>query len=132
MQSRVRPVLPPDVEHVMHRAIGCALEVHKALGPGYLEPVYHKAMRIELGHQGLQFKSEHVVHIRYRNQLLHGHRIDLIVEGAVIVELKAVARFDPIHTSQLVSYLRATQLRAGLLVNFNAEWLRGNIRRVVV
>ena len=116
----------------MRRTISCALEVHKALGPGYLEPVYHKAMRIELGHQGLSFKSEHVVTITYRDQILHGHRIDLIVEDVVIVELKSVARLEPIHTSQLVSYLRATKLRAGLLVNFNSEWLKGSFRRVVV
>jgi hypothetical protein len=124
--------LAAEVEDVLRRTIGCALEVHKTLGPGYLESVYHKAMRIELKHQGLAFKSEHLVNITYRNEVLHGHRIDLVVEDGVIVELKSVARLEPIHTSQLVSYLRAATLRAGLLINFNSEWLRGSFKRVVV
>jgi GxxExxY protein len=88
-------------------------------------------MRVELAHQELSFKSEHVVDIRYKGEIIHGHRIDLIVENAVVVELTAVARFDPVHQRQVASYPRATGLRVGLLINFNSEHLRGSIRRVV-
>jgi GxxExxY protein len=132
MLTRVPSALPPHTEDLIYRVIGCALAVHKALGAGYLEAAYHKAMRIELRHQALQFKTEHPVDICYRNEIVLGHRVDLIVENQVIVELKAVAKLNPIHTSQLVSYLHATKLQAGLLINFNTDWLRGSIKRVVV
>ena len=124
--------LPDAVEEVIQRVIGCALSVHTALGPGYVEPVYHKAMKIELRHQGLGYESEHAVQIRYRDEIIHGHRIDLVVENVVVVELKAVERFDAIHRAQVVSYLRALRLNAGLLINFHTDHLKGNIRRVVI
>lgn len=132
MLTRTHGVLTPEVEEIVHKTIGCALEVHKALGAGYLEAVYHKGLRAELRHQGLQFKSEHLVNITYRGEVLHGHRIDLIVENAVVVEVKAVDRLDRIHSSQVVSYLKATNLKVGLLINFNTDWLRGGIRRIVL
>jgi GxxExxY protein len=132
MLNRVPSTLSPEVEALIFRTIGCALEVHKALGAGFLEPIYHKAMRIELKHQGLGFQSEHLVDTSYRGEVLQGHRIDLIVENSIIVELKAVAKLGAIHQSQLVSYLRATQLRAGLLINFNTDWLKSSIKRVVI
>ena len=124
--------LPDAVEEVIHRVIGCALSVHTALGAGFVEPVYHKAMKIELRHQGLRYETEHVVQIRYRDEVIHGHRIDLVVENVVVVELKAVERFDAVHRAQVVSYLRALRLNAGLLINFHTDHLKGNIRRVVI
>ncbi len=124
--------LPDAVEDVIHRVIDCGLSVHTALGAGYVEPVYHKAMKIELRHQGLSYETEHVVQIRYRDEIIHGHRVDLVVENVVVVELKAIERLEAIHRAQLVSYLRAMRLRAGLLINFNTDHLKGSIRRVVV
>jgi GxxExxY protein len=124
--------LPDAVEDVIHKVIGCALSVHTALGAGYVEPVYQKAMTIELRHQGLSCATEHVVQIRYRDEIIHGHRVDLVVENVVVVELKADERLDAIHRAQLVSYLRAMRLRAGLLMNFNTDHLKGSVRRVVV
>ena len=132
MLTRVSSSLSPEVEELVHKTIGCALEVHKALGPGYLESIYHKALRVELRHQQLKFQSEHPVIIKYRDELLHSHRIDLIVEDQIIVEVKAVERLDRIHQSQVVSYLKATDKQVGLLINFNTVWLRGNIRRIVL
>ena len=132
MLSRTTSNLPPDVDSLVYRIIGCALEVHTALGAGFVEAVYHRAMRIELRHQGIEFKTEHLVNVCYRGEVLLGHRLDLVVEDRVVVELKAVAKLEPIHTSQLVSYLRATGLRAGLLINFNSQWLRGSLKRVVL
>jgi GxxExxY protein len=132
MLTRAISPLPDAVEEIIHRVIGCALSVHSALGAGYVEPVYHKAMKIELRHQGLGYQSEHAVQIRYRDEIIYGHLIDLVVENVVVVELKAVERFDGIHRAQLVSYLRAMHIRAGLLINFNTDHLKGSIRRVVV
>jgi GxxExxY protein len=102
------------------------------LGAGYVEPVYRKAMCIELRHHGLAFSTEHIVHIKYRDETIHGHRIDLLVEGLVVVELKAIERFDPVHRAQVVSYLKALKLRIGLLMNFNTDHLKGSIKRVIL
>lgn len=131
MLTRAESPLPDALEEVVYRVIGCALSVHKEIGPGYVEPVYHKAMVVELAHQGLAVQTEHRVEIKYRGQVVHVHRIDLLVEGQVIVELKAVARLEPVHQSQVVSYLAATGLRVGLLINFNTPVLKGSIRRIV-
>lgn len=132
MLTRTRSTLSPELDALTHRIIGCALAVHTELGAGFLEPVYQKSLKVELHAQGLAFASEHPVHVRYRDQVIRGHRVDLIVENAVIVEIKAIKRFEDIHTSQLVSYLRATGLKVGLLVNFNTEHLRSGLRRVVL
>jgi GxxExxY protein len=132
MLTYAKSPLPAATEDVMHRVIACALSVHTTLGPGYIEAVYRKAMCIELGYQGMVFDTEHAVQIEYRGQVIHGHRLDLVVEKVVAVELKAVERLDVHHRAQVVSYLKATRLRAGLLINFNTDHLRGSIRRVVV
>ena len=132
MLTRVASPLTPEVEGIVHRTIGCALEVHKELGAGFLENVYHKALRVELEHGRLKYESERVVPVVYRGKLLHGHRIDLIVEKCVVVEVKAVERLERVHTHQVVSYLKATHLRVGLLINFNTDWLKGSIRRIVL
>jgi GxxExxY protein len=132
MLTRVVSPLPPEIESLVHRIIGCALTVHTSLGAGYVEPIYRKAMCIELRHQGLAFSTEHTVQIQYRGEIIHGHRIDLLVERLVVVELKAVERLDHIHRAQVISYLRALNLHIGLLMNFNSDHLRGNIKRVVL
>jgi GxxExxY protein len=132
MLTRAISPLPADVEECVHRTIGCALEVHRQIGAGYLETIYHKALRIELERQGLKYQSERPVVVSYRGTALHTHRIDLVVENRVIVEVKAVQRFERVHQSQLLSYLKATRLRVGLLINFNTDWLKGNIRRIVL
>ena len=132
MIHRAVSPLSDQIEDLLHRIIGCALEVHTRLGGGYLEAVYHKAMCMELRHQGLAFATEHCVEIEYRGELIHAQRIDLVVENQVILELKSVDRLHPVHQGQLVSYLRALKLRAGFLINFNTDHLRGSIRRVVI
>jgi GxxExxY protein len=116
----------------VHRVIGCAITVHGTLGPGYVEAVYRKAMCIELRHQGLCFTNEHAVHVEYRGEIIHGHRIDLLVEGLVVVELKAIERLDQVHRAPVISYLKALRLQVGLLMNFNGDYLKGNIKRVVL
>lgn len=132
MLTRVPSSLPENIEDTLHRIIGCALEVHEHLGPGYLESIYKKAMQVELSLCGMPFETERCIQVAYKGHVLHGQRIDLIVAGLAVLELKAVSRLEPIHQSQLVSYLSSTGLRAGLLINFNTRWLRDGIKRVVL
>ena len=124
--------LPTEMEDLVHRIIGCALTVHSTLGAGFVESVYQKAMCIELRHQGLAFSTQHTVQIHYRGEIIHGHRVDLLVEGLVVVELKAVERLDYVHRAQVISYLKALNLHIGLLMNFNTDHLRGSIKRVIL
>lgn len=132
MLRRVVSPLPVEVERVAQATIGCALEVHKRLGPGFLEGVYHDAMAIEMGLAGLSAIREVPIQLEYRGRPLRQHRLDLVVEGCVIVELKAVDRLERIHHAQVISYLRASRLRLGLLMNFNSEYLKQSLRRVIV
>ncbi len=129
---RIHSVLSDEVERLVHRIIGSGLTVHRELGPGFLEAVYQRSLYLELQAQGLQFEREHVVQVSYRSEVVAVHRIDLIVERAVIVEVKASRRIDPVHEAQVISYLKATGLRVGLLMNFNAAVFRGGIRRIVL
>lgn len=132
MLTRVPSKLPPDVEDVMHRVIGAAIEVHRNLGPGYLESTYHRALCIELRLRGIPFHFKRAVQVAYKGELLHGQELDLVVDDKVVVEIKAVAQLEEIHGKQVVSYLRATGLRAGLLINFNAAVLKAGLRRIVL
>jgi GxxExxY protein len=132
MLSRVASDLPFETEQAAERIIGCAIEVHRQLGPGFLEGIYHDALSIELEIAGLQFQREVPIILKYRNRPLRPHRLDLVVEGRVIVELKAVEHVDRIHRAQLMSYLRASGIRLGLLMNFNVEILKSSIRRVIM
>jgi GxxExxY protein len=129
--TRANTILDPETELTVGRTIGCAIEVHRALGPGYLEAIYQDAMAIELAAAGLPFEREVLTPVYYRGHLLRGHRLDLVVARRVVVELKAVERLDAIHTSQVVAYLKASCLRLGLLMNFNAPALKSGLRRIV-
>jgi GxxExxY protein len=107
-----------------------AVAVHKALGPGFLESVYQKAMEIALRHRNIPFECQKDVVILFENEPVGLHRLDLIVSSEVVVELKAVKAFEDIHYAQLKSYLRAIRIHVGLLLNFNAVTLA--IKRVVL
>lgn len=131
MLTRVHSTLPADVEDTMQRVIGVCIEVHRHLGPGFLESTYHRAACIELQQRGISFVEEQCVEVLYKGHRLNAHRMDLIVESKVVVEVKAVSQIEEIHVSQVVAYLKALGLRAGLLVNFNATVLKNGIRRVV-
>jgi GxxExxY protein len=114
------------------RIIGCAIAVHQELGPGFLESVYQRALAIELRLAGIEFESEQAIPVSYRGQRVATHRLDLIVGGRIIVETKSVDRLDETHVAQVLSYLKATRLRVGLILNFRAVHLRRGIRRVVL
>jgi GxxExxY protein len=129
--SRVPSDLPAETEDVMNRIIGACIEVHRHLGPGFLESLYHRAVCIELEERRIAFeKAKHVV-VNYKGRRLTDQFVDLVVESCVVVEIKAVSQLEEIHGSQVVSYLRATGLRAGLLVNFNQVVLRAGLRRII-
>ena len=119
-----------ELNGVTERIIGCAIEVHKQLGPGLLESSYEVCMAYELGCAGITVSRQVELPIRYKEiALACGYRIDLLVEDAVIVELKAVNKLQPIHDAQLISYLRLSGKRVGLLMNFNERYLRNGIKR---
>lgn len=122
-----------DENAITELVIGAAIAIHKELGPGLLESVYHECMVIELERQGLPFQTELEVPIEYRGKRLRGvHRLDLLVAGKVVVELKAVETLAAVHKAQLITYLRLTRTRVGLLINFNSAMLRDGIQRIVL
>lgn len=121
-----------DMDQLTQRIIGCAIDVHQALGPGLLESVYESAMAIELEFQKMGFQQQVIAPIQYRGRLVGEHRIDLIVENAVVVELKSVERFDRVFEAQILTYLRLTNLKTGLLINFNSRLLHEGVKRFVL
>jgi GxxExxY protein len=110
----------------------CAVEVHRHLGPGLLESVYETAICIEFTGAGLSFKRQVGVPLFYKGTLISEHRPDLVVADRVIVEVKSVERLDPVHTAQMLTYLRVAGLRTGLILNFNSAMLKHGIRRVIL
>ena len=129
---KARTPLGSETERVVESVIGCAINVHRALGPGFFEPIYHNALRIELEANGILFESEKRVVVWYRDQSVGTQRLDFIVAKELIVEIKAVKELEPLHYVQLMSYLRATELRVGLLMNFGGLNLRSGLKRIIV
>ncbi len=114
------------------RIIGCAIEVHRHLGAGLLENAYTLAMCVELAGNAIHFERERVVPLTYKGVRVGEYRPDLIVEGQVVVEVKSVLHFEPVFTAQMLTYLRITNIRTGLLLNFNRPVLREGIKRFVL
>jgi len=112
--------------------ISAALEVHRVLGPGFLESVYEDALAIELNLRSVCFERQKSVSVFYKGQRIGEGRSDFLVENSLIVELKAAERLLPVHQAQVLSYLKATGCRLGLLINFHESQLRQGIRRVVL
>lgn len=119
-------------DQLTRQIIGAAMRVHSQLGPGLLESAYEACLEFELRERGLEVERQKPLPIIYREvQLDCGYRLDLLVQNTVVVELKSVDQLMPIHTAQLLSYLRLSGIRVGLLINFNVEQLRKGIRRIV-
>lgn len=129
---RVASPLSPEAERVMSETIGCAIAVHRALGPGFIESIYRRAMRLELSSRRITYDYERPITVRYRGTDIPGQRVDLIVENLIVVELKCAVRLDAIHRAQLISYLRTTGLRGGLLINFRVPLLKSGLQRIVL
>jgi GxxExxY protein len=112
--------------------IGAALEVHRILGPGFLESVYEDALAIELDSRRVSFDRQKAVEVSYKGRTVGVGKFDFLVEKSLIVELKAAERLLPVHQAQVISYLKATGCRLGLLINFHESQLRQGIRRIVL
>jgi GxxExxY protein len=124
-------VIPADLEELTQKIIGCAIEVHRFLGPGLLESVYRECMVIELRRAGLRVESERQIVISYKGERVGGGlRIDLLVNGCIVVEIKAVDRLHPVHSAQGITYLKIGGYPAGLLMNFNATTLKAGLKRL--
>ena len=120
------------LNEITERVIAAAIAVHRALGPGLLESAYEACLAYELAEGGLAVERQKALPVTYRSVKVDcGYRIDLLVEGLVIVELKAVQRLDPIHEAQLLSYLKLSGCKVGLLINFNVKMLKDGLRRMV-
>jgi GxxExxY protein len=119
------------VNRITEQVIGAAIEVHRELGPGLLESAYEAALAYELSLRNLRFERQKDQPIRYKGLLIEtGFRIDLLVEGQVVVELKAVESLLPIHDAQLITYIKLSDCRVGLLINFNVPLLKQGIKRL--
>lgn len=121
-----------DKNSLSYKVIGCAMEVHKHLGPGLLESTYEKALIQELTLNGIPVQSQLEVQVNYKGvNISEGFRLDLLVNDELIVELKSVEELKPIHHKQLLTYLKLTNKQVGLLINFNTVSLTDGIKRVV-
>jgi GxxExxY protein len=131
--TKQRVYWPPTAaaEDAAHAVIGAAIEVHRHLGAGYVEGIYERALSIELKERQIQFARQVCSTVLFKGASVGEHRIDLIIAGEVIVELKAVESLSSTHRSQVISYLRVCDLRLRLLINFNVPVLQQGIRRVL-
>lgn len=121
-----------NLNGITESVIGAAIEVHRALGPGLLESAYEACLAFELAQRDLKVQQQAALPVVYRDVKLQcGYRLDLLVEDKVIVEVKAVDRLLPIHEAQLISYLKLSGCKVGLLMNFNVKVLKNGLRRVV-
>ena len=123
--------IPEEDERIAHEPIGAAIEVHRLLGPGFLEKIYERAMVHELGLRGLLVQPQWEILVPYKGILIPGQQLDLLIGERVTLELKAVDQLHPIHEAQLLSYLKATGLRLGLLMNVNIKAMKDAIKRLV-
>ena len=112
------------------RIIGAAIEVHRTLGPGLLESIYEEALCIEFGLRGIPFARQVEIDVHYKGHVIKGQRLDILVNGEVVVELKAVASLPDVASAQVLSYLKATDLKRALLINFGASTLVKGIKRI--
>lgn len=127
---RMIDALDAEFDERSYRVIGVALEVHHALGPGLLESMYHAAMRIALRHRGFKYETEVRVPVQFEGESVGVARIDLIIDRSLVLELKAVHSLHDIHFAQVRAYLVLSELKLGLLMNFNSSKLV--VRRVVL
>jgi len=119
-----------DRDPLTRKIIGCAIEVHRVLGPGLLESTYQQCLAHELHLADIAFTLEHPLPVLYKDIRLDcGYRIDLLVEKEVIVELKSVAELAPIHQAQILTYMKLAEVATGLLINFNVTKLKHGIKR---
>ena len=122
-----------EFDSLSNQIIGCALEVHRNLGPGLLESTYEQCLAHEFKMSGISFKMQHPLPVKYKGINIDcGYRIDLLVNDRIIVELKSVDRLLPIHQAQLLTYMKLSGISIGLLMNFNVRYMKHGIKRMVL
>lgn len=121
-----------EVDKLAYRVIGAAIEVHRVLGPGFLESVYQQALGVELHLRQIPFMPQAMVAVNYKGASVGEGKLDFLVGNSLIVELKAVENLAPIHSAQVISYLKMTGHQIGLLINFNVPILKQGIKRIVL
>jgi GxxExxY protein len=122
-----------EFDDLSNRVIGCAIRVHRELGPGLLESTYEQCVAYELIQAGIPFKIQHSIPVSYKQISLDcGYRVDLLIDDQLIVELKSVEQLLKIHEAQLLTYMKLANIRIGLLINFNVHILKKGIKRFVL
>jgi len=122
-----------DFTELSNQVIGCAIEVHKALGPGLLESTYQQCLAHELTLNDISFKLEHPLPVQYKGTLIDcAYRVDLLVENEIIVELKSVESLQAIHEAQLLTYMKLADIRYGFLINFNVKLLKRGLKSFIL
>jgi GxxExxY protein len=122
-----------EFDELSRKVIGCAIEVHRNLGPGLLESTYRQCLACELSQAGIPFQMEVPLPVRYKEMLLDcGYRIDLLVSGDLIVEIKCVETLLPIHQAQILTYMRLSKIPVGLIITFNVTRLQNGIKRSIL
>lgn len=124
--------IEPELNNLAEIVICAAIEVHRSLGPGFLESVYEEALCIELNLRRIPFVRQKAIGVSYKGHLIGEGRLDLLIDDCLVIELKAVEILLPIYTAQLLSYLKITNYRLGLLMNFNVSVLKQGLRRIVL
>lgn len=120
------------INFITEKIIGCAITIHKSLGPGLLESIYEKAMCIELKENNLNYESQKQIPVYYKNTNLGLFKIDLVVENQIILELKSTERMDPVYDAQILSYMKLGNFKFGMLINFNSSLLKYGIKRFIL
>lgn len=122
-----------EINEITELIIGAAIDVHRELGPGLLESAYQRCLRYELETRGVAIEFEKVLPVKYKEVVLDcGYRLDLLVAGQVVVEVKSVEKLEKIHEAQILTYLRLTGCKVGLIINFNVPVLKDGVRRKVL
>jgi len=121
-----------ELNKITEKVIGCAIEVHRNLGPGLLESIYESALCVEFNNNDIEYQRQIIIPVRYKGIIIGEHKLDLLVENEIIVELKAIDNLAPIFEAQLLSYLKMSKKKLGLLINFNSIQLREGIKRVIL
>jgi GxxExxY protein len=119
-----------DKDELTERIIGVAIEVHRILGPGLLESIYEEALSIEMSLRGIPFQRQVEVDVQYKGHVIKGQRLDILVAGQVVVELKSVSQLPEVAMAQVLSYLKAAGLKRGLLINFGNPRLIDGVKRI--
>lgn len=120
-----------EINKLSERVIGCAIEVHRRLGPGLLESVYENALCIEMEREKIPFEKQKVLNVNYRGESVGHFRLDILVDETIVLELKSVERHDPVFEATILSYLKLGDYPLGLLINFNSKLLKDDTKRFV-